>query len=189
MKEWYIIAGPNGAGKTTASAVLLPEVWNCNEFVNADEIARGLSPFNPDGAAVAAARIMINRINNLIDRGENFVTETTLSGRGYKSLILKAQRAGYKVYLLFLWLSNEEKAIQRVQRRVRLGGHNIEERVIRRRYQSGVKNFFRLYKDMVDAWLLYDNNDDTPEIIAVGSQGAEGIYDNKLYQKVTESYV
>lgn len=158
MKNLYIIAGCNGAGKTTASYTVLPEMLGCREFVNADEIARGLSPFNPEGAAIQAGRLMIERVLQLMKDGQDFAFETTLATRSYIKLIKKAQSVGYFVTLLFFSLPTPEQAVQRVARRVSQGGHNIPMDVIYRRYEAGLKNFFQLYMPVVDFWALYDNN-------------------------------
>ena len=145
MSDLYIIAGCNGAGKTTASYTVLPEILNCKEFVNADSIAAGLSPFNPEGVAFEAGRIMLNRVSELMKEQQNFAFETTLSAKSYVSLIQKAQASGYKVTLAYFWLSSPELALQRVADRVRNGGHNIPADVIRRRYFRGIINFFKLF--------------------------------------------
>jgi len=133
-KNLYIIAGCNGAGKTTASFTILPEILNCKEFVNADEIARGLSPFQPEKVAIEAGRIMLNRINDLLNSGENFAFETTLATKSYKSKIKIAKIQNYSITLIFFWLQNENLAVERVKSRVLEGGHNIERAVIKRRY-------------------------------------------------------
>ena len=158
MKNLYIIAGCNGAGKTTASYTVLPEMLGCREFVNADEIARGLSPFNPEGSAIQAGHLMIERVLQLMKDGQDFAFETTLATRSYIKLIKKAQSVGYFVTLLFFSLPTPEQAVQRVARRVSQGGHNIPLDVIYRRYDAGLKNFFQLYLPVVDFWALYDNN-------------------------------
>jgi predicted ABC-type ATPase len=144
-KNLYIIAGCNGAGKTTASFTILPEILDCKEFVNADEIAKGLSPFQPEKVSLESGRIMLNRINDLIRERKNFAFETTLSTKSYRSKIIEAKAKGYTVILLFFWLQNIELAKERVKVRVAEGGHNIEPEVIERRYQRGVKNLFNIY--------------------------------------------
>lgn len=161
----YIIAGPNGAGKTTASYTLLPEMLHCYNFVNADEIARGLSPFSPDTVDVQAARIMLTRIEELLAQKADFAIETTLATRSYVQLVKRAQAIGYKVHLLFFCLESPEQAIQRVAQRVREGGHGIPEDVIRRRYQRGLFNLVNLYIPIcntVHIWL----NTLKPQLIA-----------------------
>lgn len=173
MKNLYIIAGCNGAGKTTASYTVLPEMLGCREFVNADEIARGLSPFNPEGAAIQAGRLMIERVLQLMKEGQDFAFETTLATRSYIKLIKKAQSVGYFVTLLFFSLPTPEQAVQRVARRVSLGGHNIPQDVIYRRFESGLKNLFQLYMPVVDFWSLYDNNSCPTQRIASGWRKGE----------------
>ena len=168
----YIIAGCNGAGKTTASYTVLPEMLGCKEFVNADEIARGLSPFNPEGVAIQAGRLMIDRVLHLLKEGVDFAFETTLSTRSYVKLIERAQRRGYFVALLFFSLPTPEQAIMRVASRVAQGGHNIPTDVIYRRYEAGLQNLFRLYIPVVDYWALYDNSGCPAEKIAFGSQAS-----------------
>ena len=155
----YIIAGCNGAGKTTASFTMLPEMLKCREFVNADEIAAGLSPFNPEGVAIQAGRLMIDRIIHLLKEGESFAFETTLATRSYVKLIQQAQRRGYFVTLIFFMLNTPEQAVKRVERRVSMGGHNIPVDVIHRRYEAGLQNLFHLYMPVCNYWALYDNSD------------------------------
>lgn len=153
----YIIAGCNGAGKTTASYSVLPTLLDCHEFVNADEIAKGLSPFNPESVAIEAGRIMLGRINHLITQHKTFAIETTLSTRTYTALIHRAHDSGYQVVLLFFWLASPEIAMERVAQRVSEGGHNIPTDTIVRRYWSGLHNFFNIFAPIVDAWTFYDN--------------------------------
>ncbi len=158
MPKMYIISGCNGAGKTTASYTVLPEVLGCKEFVNADEIARGLSPFNPESVAIDAGRLMLARMQGLIREGADFAFETTLSTRSYVNFIKQAREAGYFVVLLYFWLPSPELAIERVAQRVKEGGHNIPTDVIRRRYSKGLYNLTRLYTPICDFWAIYDNN-------------------------------
>lgn len=153
----YIIAGCNGAGKTTASMTVLPEVLHCREIVNADEIAKGLSPFRPEEVAVQAGRLMLERIDRLLARGETFAIETTLATRSYARLVRRAKAAGYTVVLLFFWLPSPEMAEMRVAQRVAEGGHDIPREVIRRRYRLGLRNLLEIYAPEVDVWSMYDN--------------------------------
>lgn len=163
----FIIAGCNGAGKTTASMTVLPEVLNCEEFVNADEIAKGLSPFHPEQMAVEAGRLMLQRINILLSQHKSFAIETTLATRSYKGLVQKAKKAGYVVTLLFFWLPSPEMAEMRVASRVASGGHNIHKDVIHRRYWAGLNNLFDIFALIVDYWSLYDNSmDQVPIVVA-----------------------
>jgi predicted ABC-type ATPase len=153
----YIIAGPNGAGKTTASFSLLPDVLHCLNFVNADEIARGLSPFASESVAFQAGRIMLQRIDELLPQKVDFAIETTLATRSYVHLVHRAQDLGYKVHLIYFYLENEEQAIQRVAQRVSNGGHNIPEQDIRRRFKRGIYNLLNLYMPICDSVLIYNN--------------------------------
>lgn len=153
----YIIAGCNGAGKTTASMSVLPEVLNCREFVNADEIAKGLSPFQPEEVAIEAGKLMLERIDYLLNKRATFAIETTLATKSYKKLVERAKSLGYQVVLLFFWLSSPEMAEMRVAQRVASGGHNIPKDVIHRRYWAGLSNLFEIFVPIVDLWSLYDN--------------------------------
>jgi predicted ABC-type ATPase len=172
-KNLYIISGCNGAGKTTASYTVLPEILDCNEFVNADEIARGLSPFNPESVAIEAGRLMLQRIETLLEKNVSFSIETTLATKSYINLIHRAQAQGYCVKLLFFWLNSPELAILRVAERVAKGGHNIPEDIIRRRYVAGIRNLFRLFMNEVDYWDIYDNSFHPRQLIASGGKGAD----------------
>ena len=178
-KNLYIIGGCNGAGKTTASFTILPEIIECKEFVNADEIAKGLSPFQPEKVAFEAGRIMLNRINELLDNNITFAFETTLSTRSYKNRIEEAKQKGYTVTLLFFWLQKVELAKERVRVRVSEGGHNIETIVIERRYRKGIKNLFDIYLPIVDGALIFDNSSGMPDLIAKKRSEGEFIIVNK----------
>ncbi|MBP4141757.1 zeta toxin family protein [Flavobacterium sp. P4023] len=172
-KKLYIIAGCNGAGKTTASFTILPDILRCKEFVNADEIAKGLSPFQPEKVAFEAGRIMIKRINELLDAEQTFAFETTLATKSYRGKIIKAKKQNYNVTLLFFWLENVDLAIERVRTRVLEGGHNIDTDVIKRRYKNGIKNLFEIYVDIADELLIFDNSFGVPELIAEKSVVSE----------------
>ncbi len=165
-KVLYIISGCNGAGKTTASFTILPEILNCKEFVNADEIAKGLSPFQPEKVAIEAGRLMLNRIKDLLNQGKTFAFETTLSTKSYKNVVKIAQEKGYTVILLFFWLQSIELALERVKQRVIEGGHNVDSNVICRRYYNGIKNLFQIYLPIVNEAMLFDNSDQKFLLIA-----------------------
>ncbi|MCP5443684.1 MAG: Zeta toxin family protein [Chromatiaceae bacterium] len=167
-KKIIIISGPNGAGKTTFAGEFLPKEAHCPTFINADLIAAGLAPFEPERAAFRAGRLMLEEIYNHSRRGKSFAFETTLSGRGYAGLIPGWCAKGYIVKLFFLRLASPELAIARVRQRVREGGHNIPEPIIRRRFASGLSNFENLYKPAVDEWALYDNSGTEPILIEEG---------------------
>jgi len=170
MPNLYIISGCNGAGKTTASFTILPELLNCYEFVNADIIAAGLSPFKPESVALEAGRIMLQRINALLETGVDFAFETTLATRSYVSFIQRAKSNGYTINLLYLWLSSPEFAVDRVFQRVSKGGHNIPNEIVERRYYRGIKNLFNLYIPLCDNWLIAHNMENYPQLIAKGSK-------------------
>ena len=166
LPKLYIIAGCNGAGKTTASFTILPEVLDCKEFINADEIAKGLSPFQPESVAMQAGRIMLARMDELLQKGETFAFETTLATKSYKQKIEWAQANGYEVTLLFFWLDSPNIAKERVAQRVAEGGHNIPLETIERRYYNGIANLFTIYIDMVDICYIFDNSEGRKELIA-----------------------
>lgn len=162
----YIIAGCNGSGKTTASFTILPGKLLCKEFVNADEIAKGLSPFQPDSVAIEAGRLMLQRMDELLQRKINFAFETTLTSLSHVHRINKAKSLKYNVILIFFWLDSVELAIERVKSRVRSGGHNILEDVIRRRYHRGLKNLFSIFIPIVNEVYIYDNTNEEISLIA-----------------------
>lgn len=180
----YIIAGCNGAGKTTASFTILPDILNCNQFINADEIAKGLSPFNPNSVAIEAGRLMLKRIDELLPIKKTFSIETTLATKSYVNLINKAHDLDYKIVLLFFFLDSPELAFQRVSQRVAEGGHDIPTHIIKRRYIAGIKNLFELFIPIVDYWMITDNSNLTSKIIATSDK----IYDNEALIKI-KNYV
>jgi predicted ABC-type ATPase len=181
----YIIAGCNGAGKTTASFTVLPEMLDCNEFVNADEIAKGLSPFQPETVSFHAGRIMLERITELIDLEVDFAFETTLTTISYKNTIELARLKGYKITLLFFWLNDVKLAIERVATRVSEGGHNIPEEVIIRRYFKGLANLTNIFIDICDYWIVIDNSTNPYKFIAEGALNLPvTIYENEIWSKI-----
>lgn len=188
-KNLYIISGCNGAGKTTASYTVLPEILDCKEFVNADEIARGLSPFNPDSVAIEAGRLMLKRIEELLEKDETFSIETTLATKSYINLVRRAQAKGYTVKVLFFWLNSPELAQLRVSERVANGGHNIPQDVIKRRYVAGIRNLFNLFMQEVDSWVIFDNSENPRKQIASGGRNADTIIDEELLYSKMQSYV
>ena len=160
-----IIAGPNGAGKTTFAREYLPNEANCPIFINADLIAEGLAPFSPESAAIHAGRLMVMEIKKHVRQGNDFAFETTLSGRRYIRLIKEWRTHSYEIKLIFLKLPDVNLAIERVAIRVQQGGHNVSESIIRRRFKDGWKNFNEVYKNIVDAWVLYENSGDKPVLL------------------------
>ena len=189
LPKLYIIAGCNGAGKTTASFTILPEILGCKEFINADEIAKGLSPFQPESVAVQAGRIMLARMDELLQKGETFAFETTLATKSYKQKIEWAQANGYEVTLLFFWLDSPNIAKERVAQRVAEGGHNIPLETIERRYYNGIANLFTIYINMVDICYIFDNSEGERTPIAKKYKGEkEIIYNADLYNQMKNSY-
>ena len=166
----FVIAGPNGAGKTTFATEYLPNEADCPVFVNADLIGAGLSPFRPHLAAVRAARLMSQQIDEHLRKGCSFAFETTLSGRGYAQRIPRWQALGYRVTLFFLRLPTPEMAIARVAQRVARGGHGVPTSTILRRFSRGWRNFENVYRDLADDWKLYDNSGSTPALLAEGGR-------------------
>lgn len=185
MPRLYIISGCNGAGKTTASYSLLPEMLNCSEFVNSDEFAKGLSPFNPEKASIQASRFMLSKIRYLLKKQRDFAVETTLATRTLLKTAKIAQHAGYTVTLLYFWLNSPELAIDRVKARVQSGGHDIPEETIRRRYHVGIDYFFHYYAPICERWILADNSQIPFRVIAEGSRNdVINIKDQETYDRI-----
>ena len=185
MPRLYIISGCNGAGKTTASYTMLPEMLECSEFVNSDEFAKGLSPFEPERASIQAGRYMIMKIRYLLKKQLDFGIETTLATRTVLKTVKMAQAAGYTVTVLYFWLNSPELAIERVKARVEAGGHNIPEETIRRRYKVGIDYFFHDYAPICERWVLADNSQIPFRVIADGSKlDIINIKDRETYEKI-----
>lgn len=182
MPNLFIISGCNGAGKTTASYTVLPEVLLCNEFVNADEIAKGLSPFNPETMAIPAGKLMIERIKDLLGKRVDFAIETTLTTRSYKNFIKKAHAKGYWVSLVYFYLNSPDLAINRVAERVKNGGHYVGSDIIRRRYVEGLRNLFGIFCNIVDEYIIIDNSGAPSELIAEQKNGKLTIYNQEKYE-------
>lgn len=168
----YIIAGPNGAGKTTFAREFLPHYAQCKNFINADLIAAGLSPFSPQLAAFQAGRIMLEEIERLAARREDFGFETTLSGNAQLHLIRQLRARGFSVHIYYLWLPNVDLSLARIRDRVLKGGHDVPEDVVRRRYGRSIRNFLRDYRSEADVWNLFDNSGRVPVLVA-GQEGAQ----------------
>lgn len=184
MPRLYIISGANGSGKTTASYSLLPELLDCSEFVNADEFAKSLSPFNPDRASISASRFMVKKIHYLFDRRRDFCLETTLATRSLLKMIRNAQEQGYFVTVLYFWLRTPELAIQRVAARIAAGGHAVPEETIRRRYKTGLNYLFHDYMPICDKWILADNSDPPFRIIAEGNRKGLTVREMDLFMQI-----
>ncbi len=180
----YVIAGPNGAGKTTFASNFLPDFVDCREFLNADLIAAGLSPFAPETQNLRAGRLLLDRIAELARAKVNFGFETTLSGRTYAALLKQLKFQGYRVVLYFLWLPNAELAISRVASRVREGGHNVPPDDIRRRHHAGIRNFFQLYRPIADSWRFYNASRFPPELVAKEEEQVLTVENRRLYRRI-----
>ena len=185
MPRLYIVSGCNGAGKTTASYTLLPEMLECRQFVNSDEFAKGLSPFNPEGASIQASRFMLMRIRYLLQRKEDFGIETTLATRSLLNTVRAAQAEGYYVTVLYFWLNSPDLAVKRVKARVAAGGHNIPEETVRRRYRVGINYFFNDYAPICDRWILADNYQVPFKVVAEGGKARPLIIkDSDTFEKI-----
>jgi predicted ABC-type ATPase len=182
----YIIAGPNGAGKTTFANQFLPNYAECREFVNADLIASGLSPFLPERAEIQAGRLMLERIKLLTSRLDDFGFESTLSGTAFVNLIKILKEKGYRIHLFFLWVQNVDVALARISDRVRRGGHFIPDKVVHRRFPKSIFNFFNLYGPLADYWAIFDNSTDTPIMIASEEFGHIEINNKSLYDRISQ---
>lgn len=185
-----VVAGPNGAGKSTSAPYFLRDALEVTEFVNADAIAGGLSAFSPESVAISAGRIMLERMRELAAEGTDFAFETTLAGRGMARLLAGLQSKGYHVHILFLGLESADLAVARVEERVRLGGHDVPVDTVRRRYDQGLRNFFRVYMPMADSWQYFDNSDvSSPKVVATGTnRGSESVDEPEIWRILEEEY-
>jgi len=170
-KSVYIIAGPNGSGKTTFAKKFLPQYAKCLHFVNADLIAQGLSPFSPRIAAMKAGRLVLEQIRDMAGKDVDFAFETTLSGKAYIDFLKALKRKGYRLHLFFLWIPSPELALARIKGRVAEGGHDVPAEDVRRRFDRGIQNFFRFYRQLLDTWMFFDNAGDVPQLIAEEKDG------------------
>ncbi len=185
--EIIVVAGPNGAGKSTTAAVLLPENLRIDQFVNADLIALGLSPFAPERSAFSAGRIMLKRIHRLSEQGMSFAFETTLAAKTYAPFLREAQKAGYLVHVVYIWLNSAELAAARVAHRVQQGGHDVPREIIERRYRRGLRNLFSIYIPLANSWTLCDNSGRELIVVAQGAGGAEPrVFDALKYDRIVE---
>ncbi|MBL7158687.1 MAG: hypothetical protein ISS91_04180 [Candidatus Omnitrophica bacterium] len=180
----YIIAGSNGSGKTTFAKMFLPEYTGCKQFVNSDLIAQGLSPFSPQGAAMKAGRLVLERIDDLARQGLDFGFETTLSGKFYIKRLENLKQKGYALHLFFLWIPSTELAIERIKDRIAEGGHNIPAQDVRRRFTRGIHNLFRFYRPILDSWMLLDNSSTIPSLIAREKSQELVIVNETLHNKI-----
>lgn len=185
MKRVYVIGGPNGAGKTTLAETMLPEYVGVGEFVNADYIARGLSPFRPESMAFQAGREMLKRIHDLAGRGATFGFETTLASRSFGPLLTDLKSQGYSVTLVYVWLRSAALARRRVVLRMESGGHGVPWELILRRYRRGLLNLRSLYLPLADEWYVWDNSDAAPRLVAEGSRlGLRAVHDDGLTKRI-----
>ena len=185
MPTVYVIGGANGAGKTTTSLILLPTRLNVIEFVNADAIAAGISPLNPESMAMQAGRIMLERLELLSASGANFAFETTLASRTFAPFLQKCKDRGYAIALIYFWLRSADLAIERVSRRVAAGGHSIPDDVVRRRYERGRTNLTSLYLPLVDEWMIFDNSESESILVAEQELGQnQVIYNNDIWSQI-----
>ena len=180
----YVIAGCNGAGKTTFAKEFLPKEVKCLRFLNADEMARGLSPLNPAAGAARAARLLLGEIRSAIQARQTFGLETTLSGLTYRRMLLNAREQVYAVKLFYLWLPSATVAIRRVRERVRKGGHSVPVADIRRRYTRSIHNLMRHYLPLADAWTVFDNSGREPRVVADGTPGHTRVMDESIYRQI-----
>jgi predicted ABC-type ATPase len=184
MPNVYVIGGCNGSGKTTASLVVLPSILDCHEYVNADAIAAGLSPLNPDAMAILAGRLMLQRLRELMAAQVDFAFESTLAARSFVLFLQDCKAQGYLIHLAYFWLRSPELAIARVARRVASGGHDIPETIIRRRYDRSLQNLRELYLPLCDSWLIFDNSETRPEPIARYMSGTVPLIQNEVSWKI-----
>ena len=184
----YIIAGPNGAGKTTFATEFLPHYANCRNFINADLIARGLSPFDPDAGLLRAGRTVLERISEFTKAKTDFAFETTLSGRAYVSLLRRVKKSGFRLHMFYLWIPSPELALLRIRDRVESGGHNVPERDVRRRFGRTLGNLFTLYRPLLDTLHFFDNSSDTPRLIFKDESGHATIGDAALYEQLRRKF-
>lgn len=180
----YVIAGPNGAGKTTFAKEFLPNYAHCPTFINADTIARGLSGFSPDAVALKAGRILLEQIDTYAAKRVDFAFETTLSGVTYLSRLKNLREGGYRAHLFFLWIPDVRLSLARVAGRVKMGGHDIAEEVVRRRFHKGIQNFLKRYRAKVDSWMIFDNSESIPRLIAEEKEGKIKVADQELYDRI-----
>ena len=180
----YIIAGPNGSGKTTFAREFLPTYAHCPNFVNADLIAQGLSPFSPRAAAIRSGRLVLEEIHGFARKEADFGFETTLSGKSYVNLLKALKRQGYKLHLFFLWVPGPELAVARIKERVAEGGHNVPIQDVKRRFNRSISNFFRLYEPLLDSWMFFNNAGSVPILIAKRKNGQSEIIDRELFQGI-----
>lgn len=184
----YVIAGPNGSGKTTFAREFLPVYANCPNFINADLIAQGLSPFSPQIAAMKAGRIVLDQIGSFASSQADFAFETTLSGRSYIPILKRLKQKGYAIHLFFLWIPSSQLALARIKDRVSEGGHDVPPEDVIRRFDRSIRNFFKIYKPLATGWMMFDNSRYVPDLIAKGKNGHPHIIQKDLFDSILRSY-
>lgn len=183
-KKVYIIAGTNGSGKTTFAKMFLPKYVNCPRFVNADLIAKGLSPFSPRLVAIRAGKLVLEQIHELADKDVSFAFETTLAGKSYSLFLKTLKNKGYSIHLFFLWIPDFDIAMARIKERVKDGGHDVPEQDVKRRFYRSIHNFFKVYKPLLDSWILFDNSSAIPKPIAEKGAGKLTIINQCLFNRI-----
>ena len=186
MPRFYLIAGPNGAGKTTFAREWLPKRVAWENFLNADIIAAEMCPENPESVAIPAGRLMLERMAECEAAGADFATETTLAGLSYVRIINRLREKGYQTHLAFVWVREVEFSIARVAHRVRMGGHNIPEAVIRRRFKAGLRNLFGVYRPLLASWRIFDNAQNNPLLVAREITGKLSVFEPDLYEQILQ---
>jgi len=184
----YVIAGSNGAGKTAFATEFLPHYANCRNFINADLIARGLSPFDPDAGLLRARRVVLERIAEFTNARTDFAFETTLSGRAYVPLLCRLKQFSFRLHMFYLWIPSAELALLRIRDRVESGGHNVPERDVRRRFGRSLANLFTLYRPLFDTLHFSDNSSDTPRLIFKDESGKTAVGDPELYERLRRQF-
>jgi len=183
MPKLYIIAGPNGAGKTTFAKEFLPHYAKCSNFVNADLIAAGLSPFSPANVSIKAGKLLLAEIDDFIGHKADFAFETTLAGKAYVNLIKEAKAKGYFVHIFFLWIPSLSLAKERIKQRVKQGGHHVPDVDVQRRLGRSLNNFFNLYMPLANAWDIFDNSAMNPVLVVKSNEKGLQILNKLLYQQ------
>jgi len=184
LKNVYIIAGPNGSGKTTFAKTFLPEYAKCDRFINADLIAQGLSPFSPTQVAIKSGKLVLEQIKEYAENGVDFGFETTMSGVTYLKYFRALKEKGYKINIFFLWIPDSQLAVARVKDRVAKGGHNVPAEDIKRRFKRSIDKFFKEYRLLADKWILFNNAETVPKIIAKKQNAHIELTDRELFEKI-----
>ncbi len=186
MKNVYIIGGPNGSGKTTFARTFLPEYAECDRFINADLIAEGLSPFSPQQVAIKSGKLVLEQVKEYSHNGVDFGFETTMAGVTYLKYLKQLKKKGYRIHIYFLWIPSAQLAIARVKDRVSQGGHNVPIQDVKRRFERSINNFFKNYMLLADQWMLFNNEQSKPKIIARKQNLHIDIFDQTLFDKINK---